>query len=118
GIKSRPVVDVDKVQSDRGVADARLAGTGLAKVDFLPDQNFGPTGFVKADGVRHGFTPRAEMTGAKTLRRNRSARRLSRICAAEAPRNPSRRHPCRVPIQCARRMCGRIVPINEIAEGG
>ncbi len=32
-------------------------GPGLAELDFLPDQNFGTAGFVKADGVRHGVTP-------------------------------------------------------------
>jgi len=54
-IKPRAVVDVDEVQADRGVADASLARTGLADRDFLPDQNFGTAGFVKANGVgRHG----------------------------------------------------------------
>ena len=57
GINPRAVVDVDKVQPHRGVADARFPGPGLAKLDFLPDQNFGTAGFMKADGVRHGVTP-------------------------------------------------------------
>jgi hypothetical protein len=39
------------------VADARLARTGFSDLDFLPDQNFGPAGFVEADGVGHGITP-------------------------------------------------------------
>ena len=56
-IKSRAVVDVDKVQSHRGMPDARFARTGLAQLDFLPDQNFRPAGFVKANGVRHGIIP-------------------------------------------------------------
>ena len=33
------------------MANARLAGTGLAKVDSLPDQNLRPAGFMKADGT-------------------------------------------------------------------
>jgi hypothetical protein len=37
------------------MADARLAGPGLADLDLFPDQNFGTAGFVKADGVRHGI---------------------------------------------------------------
>src|SRR4030088_3023771 len=56
-IKSGAVVNVDKVQSDRGVADARLPWPGLAEFDFLPDQNFGAAGPVKANRVRHGITP-------------------------------------------------------------
>jgi hypothetical protein len=40
--------------------DARLSGPGLAELNFLPDQNFGSTGFMKADGVRHGITPQVK----------------------------------------------------------
>src|SRR5258705_10901809 len=47
------IVDVDKVQSDRGVADAGLARSGLGERDLLPDHDFGTAGLVEADGVRH-----------------------------------------------------------------
>ena len=57
-IKSGPVVDIYKVQSHRGVPDARFARAGLAQFDFLPDQNFRPAGFMKANGMRHGVIPR------------------------------------------------------------
>jgi hypothetical protein len=40
-IDAGAVVDVNKVQADRGVADARLTGTALAELDLLPDQNLG-----------------------------------------------------------------------------
>ena len=36
-------------------------GPGLPTCDFLPDQNFGTAGFVKANGVRHGMAPLDEM---------------------------------------------------------
>jgi hypothetical protein len=64
-IKSRAVVDVDKVQSHRRMPDARFAPTGVAQFDFLPDQNFWPAGFMKADGVRHGIIPRVSWRKAK-----------------------------------------------------
>ena len=56
-IKPGAVVDVDKVQSHRGMADARFTGSGLAKLDFLPNQNFGAAGFMEANGVGHESTP-------------------------------------------------------------
>ena len=56
-INAGAIVDVDEVQSDRGVANPRLARTGLAELDLLPDQNLGTTGLVKADRMRHGVTP-------------------------------------------------------------
>ena len=56
-VKPGAVIDIDEVQPHRGMADAGLAGAGLAEIDLLPDQNFGAAGFVKADGMRHGFTP-------------------------------------------------------------
>ena len=60
-------VDVDEVQTDRGVADARLARAGLADLDFLPDQNFGTAGLVKTDGVRHGMLPSGGMNNGKDV---------------------------------------------------
>ena len=56
-IKARAIVDVEKVEPHGGMADARLPSAGLADLDFLPDKNLGPAGFVDADGVRHGTTP-------------------------------------------------------------
>ncbi len=53
GIKAGAVIDVDEVQPDRGMANARLPRAGLAERNLLPDQNLGTAGFVKADGVRH-----------------------------------------------------------------
>jgi hypothetical protein len=44
------------------VADASFTRTGLSERDFLPDQNFGTAGFVKANGVRHGIAPLDEVT--------------------------------------------------------
>ena len=55
GIGAGAIIDVYEIQSDRGVADARLPRPGLADLDLFPDQNFGAAGFVKADGVRHGM---------------------------------------------------------------
>jgi len=43
------------------VADARLARSGLADLDFLPAKDFGTAGSVKADGVRHENSPSDEM---------------------------------------------------------
>ena len=69
-IKSGAIIDVDEVQSDRGVADARLPGTGLADAYFLPDEDIGSAGAVKADGVRHGTTSSGQVTkGIKAARR-------------------------------------------------
>src|SRR5207248_9580791 len=61
-IKSGAIIDVDEVQSDRGVADARLPGTGLADAYFLPDDDIGSAGAVNAYGVRHGTTSSVQVT--------------------------------------------------------
>ena len=53
-INTGAIIDVDEVEPDGGVADARLACPGLADIDLFPDQDFGTAGLVKADGVRHG----------------------------------------------------------------
>jgi hypothetical protein len=55
GICARAIIDVDKIQSNGGVADAHLPWPRLADLDLFPDQNFGTAGFVKTDGVRHGM---------------------------------------------------------------
>ena len=60
-VETGAIVDIDEVEADGGVADARLARARLADLDLLPDQNIGGTGFVKADGVRHGYSPSNEM---------------------------------------------------------
>ena len=67
-IKPRAVIDVDEIQTDRGVADAGLPGTRLADIDLFPGQNFGPTGSMKADSVRHGILLRGEMTTGRRAR--------------------------------------------------
>ena len=59
------IVDVDEVQTDGSVADARLARTGLADLDFFPGQNFGTADFMKTDGVRHGMLPSGGMNNGK-----------------------------------------------------
>src|ERR1700721_85494 len=46
--------------------DARFARTGFAQFNFLPDQNFWPAGFMKADGVRHGIVPRVRWRKANS----------------------------------------------------
>jgi hypothetical protein len=56
-IDSGTIVDVDKIQAHGGMADACLAGAGLAELDFFPDQNFRTTGLMKADRMRHGVIP-------------------------------------------------------------
>ena len=43
--------------ADGGVANASLAGAGLADIDLFPDQNVRPAGFVKANGMRHSVAP-------------------------------------------------------------
>ena len=52
-IDAGAVIDVDEVEAHRSMADARLARTGLADLNFLPDQNFGTAGLVVANGMRH-----------------------------------------------------------------
>ena len=73
GINAGAIIDVDEVQPDRGVADARLARTGLSDRDFLPDQNFGTAGFVKANGVRHGIAPLDDLKCGKSSCRTAGA---------------------------------------------
>ncbi len=82
-INARTIVDVDKVQSHRGVSNARLARTGLAKLDLLPDQNFGLTGLVKADGMRHGIAPHVRRQRRKMPQRTNSAAAAVMIICAE-----------------------------------
>jgi len=53
-IEARPVVGVDVVQPDGRVADAGLAGAGIADLDILPFEDFGPAGFMHANGFGHG----------------------------------------------------------------
>ena len=65
GINAGAVIDVDEIEPDRGMADARFTGTGLADLHFFPDQNFGSAGLVKADGMRHDvLLPQMNQTGA------------------------------------------------------
>ena len=56
GIQPRAVVGVDVVQADETVADADLAGAGVADLDLLPAHDFGAARLMGADGVTfHGF---------------------------------------------------------------
>src|ERR1700687_6168783 len=70
-------------------------GPGLANLNFLPDQNFGPAGFVKADGVRHGITPQGGMTKTERSRRSHPGRVTAILQYARKGRGgtPSERHP-------------------------
>src|SRR6202000_2849364 len=86
------IIDVDKVQPDRGVANARLARTGLAELDLLPDQNFGTTGLVKADRMRHGVIPSLKMKVVNGLAITPFPFASSIPCRARrAPHRPSAR---------------------------
>src|SRR5690606_10756490 len=52
GVEAAPMVGVDEVEPDRGVADERLAGAGLADLHLLEAQHLRPTVPGEADGVR------------------------------------------------------------------
>ncbi|MGY4619448.1 hypothetical protein ACVWZ4_004675 [Bradyrhizobium sp. USDA 4472] len=56
-IHARAVVDVDEVEANSGMANARLAWSRLADIDLLPNQNVRTAGFVKANGMGHGRAP-------------------------------------------------------------
>src|SRR6185369_13768908 len=53
-IEPRALVDVDEVDADRGVADARLPLAGIADLDILVLHDFGTTLLVEADCLCHG----------------------------------------------------------------
>src|SRR6185369_15342478 len=89
-IDALAVIGVDKVQAVVSVTNAGFPGPGPADFDFLRDQNFGPAGFIKADGMRHGISPQSGMT------RVRRAAARATICAEWAARNTLRRHPDRL----------------------
>jgi hypothetical protein len=74
------------------VADPRFPRPGLANLDFLPDQNFGTAGLMKADGVRHGITPQKGMAGAGDVAAEltRPLALVPTICAEWAARNTLR----------------------------
>jgi hypothetical protein len=46
------VIDVDEVQARRVLAEAGLAGAGLADRDRLPLEDLGPSAFMDDDRVR------------------------------------------------------------------
>ena len=50
-------VDIDIVQADGGMANARLTGAGLANIDVFPFENIGSAGFVNTNGLGHGLVP-------------------------------------------------------------
>ena len=54
-IEADAVVDLDKVQPDRGVAHAHLIGTRFADLDGFPLQDFRSAGGVDPDSVCHGY---------------------------------------------------------------
>ena len=59
-VGSGAVVDVEEIKADRGLAQAHLARAGIADLHVLPYHDFGSTGSVDADGLRHGY-------GSKTI---------------------------------------------------
>jgi hypothetical protein len=59
------VIDIDEIEADRLLAKLHLAGSGIAKVDLLPLEDFGPTGFMNSNGVRHGALQRASTAKEK-----------------------------------------------------
>ncbi len=58
-IEAAAVIGVDEVEADRRVADADLAGAGLADRDLLPAHRLGSAGLMNPDRVDacHTFTP-------------------------------------------------------------
>ncbi|MNV58305.1 hypothetical protein D3C71_1506700 [compost metagenome] len=56
GVQPRAVVHVDEVQADGVVADADLAGAGLAHGDVNDVKFFGTTVLADLDGKAHGKT--------------------------------------------------------------
>ena len=52
-IEPGALVDVDEVETDRGVPDADLALSGIADVDVFPRENLGPAGFMDTDSFGH-----------------------------------------------------------------
>src|SRR5258708_1557372 len=57
GIETSPDVDVDEVETDGGVADARFAWTRFAHRDLLPHQDVGSAGLVEANRLGHVVSP-------------------------------------------------------------
>ena len=56
-VKARAQIDVDEVETAGGLANADLAGGGIADLDVLVFEDFGSAGFVDADGLGHEKTP-------------------------------------------------------------
>src|SRR5258706_2282769 len=58
-VEAAAMVGVDEVEPDRAVADADLAGTGVADVDLLPAHRLGAARLVNPDRVDacHSFAP-------------------------------------------------------------
>ncbi len=46
-------VDVDEIDRDAGVADARLAGPGVTDLDILQREHFGSADAVESNGLGH-----------------------------------------------------------------
>ena len=93
GIQPRTVVGVDVVQADETVADADLAGAGVADLDLLPAHDFGAARLMGADGVAfHGFRPLLRLGRGFAGRRARIRARAENV---SRPARRSSRRACR-----------------------
>ena len=54
-VEAGAVIDVDEVEPDRRLLDLDLAGAGLADLDLLPFEDFGPAIFMHPDRVGHSI---------------------------------------------------------------
>ena len=64
-IEPGALIGVDEVQADRVLADADLAGAGIADLDVLPDEHFGTAGLVESNRFGHLASPKAKKEGTR-----------------------------------------------------
>ena len=54
GVQAGTEIDVDEIQADGVVLDARLAGAWVANGNVFPFEDFGAAGLMETDGFGHG----------------------------------------------------------------
>src|SRR5271169_6892831 len=85
-VEAGPDIGVDVIQADRGIANARLAGSGLADLDLLPLQHFGAASLLKANRMGHRIVSLGFMItgGAYRAQSDLRSRLLCRILVPAA----------------------------------
>ena len=90
-IEPGALVDVDEVETDRGVPDADLAIAGIAHLDVLPCENLGPAGFMDTDCFGHVSVSWCWSAGLNESMKRDAFEMQQRALGLEAARVPSSR---------------------------